>query len=51
MADFVLWWPGLGTWQGLGMVLWLRLEVGEEELQEGQASTEGSRLIPIRLGR
>lgn len=49
MAVFVLWWPGLGTWQGLEMVVWLRLEVEEEELEEGQASTEGSRFIPIRL--
>lgn len=39
----------MGTWQGLGMVLWLRLEVEEEELEEGQISTEWSRSIPIRL--
>lgn len=32
------------------MVLWLRLEVEEEELEEGWASTEGRRVIPIRLG-
>lgn len=41
----------MGTWQGLGMVLWLRLEVEEEELEEGWAITEGRRFIPSGLGR
>lgn len=40
MVVFVLCWPGFGTGQGLGRVLWLRLKVGVEELEEGQASTE-----------
>lgn len=55
MVVFVLCWPGLGTGQGLGRVLWLRLEVGVEELEEGQASTEGTNSFPLgrgsRLGR
>lgn len=47
MVVFVLCWPGFGTGQGLGRVLWLRPKVGVEELEKGQANTEGTNSFPL----
>lgn len=49
MAVFVLCWPGLGTWEGRGVVLWLK--VGRKSLRKARQALNGLEFISVRLGR